>query len=62
LFSGDLVGVETGVKGNEVPHSEDTVHVSRVVSDISKHAEDRQQRRTRRRYHRKMQRHIASMP
>jgi hypothetical protein len=36
LFSGDLRGVETGVEGDEVLHSEDTVHVSRVISDISK--------------------------
>jgi hypothetical protein len=36
LFSGDLGGVETGVESDKVPHSENTVHVSGVVSNISK--------------------------
>ena len=41
LFSGNLGGVETGVEGDKVPHSEDTVHVSRVVSDISMYLKDK---------------------
>jgi hypothetical protein len=41
LFSGNLRWVETGVEGDEVPHSEDTVHVSRVISDISRCQEDK---------------------
>ena len=40
LFSGDLGRVETGVEGDKVLHSEDTVHVSRVVSNISMYVKD----------------------